>query len=409
MVQNINSLLNGDKNGALKNITVLDMTRVVAGPYCGSILADFGATVIKLEVPGSGDDARNYAPHVNGESAYFANLNRNKLGITLNLKTPEGKEMFLKLIKKVDVLIENFRPGVMERLGLGYETLKEINNQLIYAAVSGFGSYGPYADRPGYDIISQAMGGLMSVTGQKGSPPTRAGSAIGDILGGINLTIGILLAINARYLYGVGQKIDVSLVDSVVASLENAFQRYFYTGKIPERNGNAYEAIAPYDTYQAKDGYVVIACGNQKLFEILCKEVINMPELITDERFLTVPLRVKNNEILKQYIESWTKQYTVDTIVNLALSKKIPSSPIYDLKQIVEDEHIAKVRQMFVDIEHPVIGKMKMNGNPIKLSETPAQIHKPAPTLGQHNYQVYCDLLGMPKDQVDEYIKRGII
>ena len=286
---------------------------------------------------------------------YYANLNRNKQGITLNLKSEEGKKIFLELVKKADILLENYRPGVMDKLGLGYNVLKEVNPRLIYGALSGFGSYGPYSDRPGYDIISQAMGGLMSITGEKGGNPTRCGNAMGDILGGMNLVIGVLMAVNARTMTGMGQRIDVSLVDSVVASLENAYIRYFDSGELPVRNGNAYASIAPYDTYQAKDGMVVIGCGNQKLYEKFCNEIIGMPWMITDERFLTVPLRVKNNEIQKKYIEEWSTQYTVDEIVDKMLAKGIPAGPIYNVKQITEDEHIAKEREMFVEIEHPVI------------------------------------------------------
>ncbi|NLM61272.1 MAG: CoA transferase, partial [Clostridiales bacterium] len=267
---------------ALENITVLDLTRVLAGPLCGAILGDLGANVIKIEMPGVGDDARGYGPYINGESLYYANLNRNKTGITLNLKTEKGKELLKKLVEKADVLIENYRPGVMDKLGVGYDVLKQINERLIYASVTGFGTYGPLSNRPGYDIISQAMGGLMSITGQPGNPPTRAGNAMGDVLGGLNMAIGVLAALNARNITGKGQRVDISLVDCVVASLEQATQRYFASGKIPERRGNSYEAIAPYDSYEAKDGYLVIGCGNQKLFEVFCDKILGRPDLIKD-------------------------------------------------------------------------------------------------------------------------------
>ena len=398
-----------EKVEALQNLVVLDLTRVVAGPYAGSILGDFGAEVIKIEVPGKGDDARSYGPYRNGESVYYANLNRNKKGITLNLKTEEGKKIFLELVNKADILLENYRPGVMERLGLGYEVLREKNPCLIYGAVSGFGCYGSYSDRPGYDIISQAMGGLMSVTGAKNGDPTRSGNAMGDILGGMNLVIGVLMALNVRTLTGKGQKVDVSLVDSVVASLENAYTRYFESGHLPVRNGNAYASIAPYDSYQAKDGQVIIACGNQKLYEKLCNEVLHMPWMITDERFLTVSLRVQNNEIQKKYIEEWTTQYTVNEIVENVLTKGIPAGPIYNVRQITEDKHIAIEREMFVEIEHPVIGKMKVNGNPIKLMDNMPEISKPAPTLGQHNEEIFCGLLKHSEEQIKEWRKHNII
>ncbi len=389
-----------DSRQALENLMVLDLTRVVAGPYAGSILGDFGAHVIKIEMPGNGDDARGYGPYEHGESMYYANLNRNKKGMTLNLKSQKGKEIFLKLVQKADILLENYRPGVMDKLGIGYETLHALNPRLIYGALSGFGSYGPYANRPGYDIISQAMGGLMSVTGEKGGNPTRCGNAMGDMLGGMNLVIGVLMAVNARTMTGEGQRIDVSLVDSVVASLENAYIRYFKTHELPVRNGNAYASIAPYDTYQAKDGMVVIGCGNQKLYEKFCKEVVDMPWMITDERFLTVPLRVENNEIQKKYIEEWTKQYTVNEIVDKMLKKGIPAGPIYNVRQITEDPHIAVERQMFIDIEHPVIGPMKVNGNPIKLMDMMPRINCPAPTLGQDNEWILKEL-GYSDTQID--------
>lgn len=393
---------------ALQNLMVLDLTRVVSAPYAASVLGDFGANVIKIEMPGSGDDARGYGPYENGESMYYANLNRNKRGITLNLKTQEGKEILKSLVKEADILLENYRPGVMDKLGLGYDVLKEINPRLIYGALSGFGSYGPYSQRPGYDIISQGMGGLMSVTGAKGGEPTRSGNAMGDILGGMNLVIGVLMAVNARNMTGVGQRIDVSLVDSVVASLENAYIRYFKSGELPVRNGNAYASIAPYDTYRAKDGRVIIACGNQKLYEKLCNEVLDMAWMITDERFLNVPLRVANNEIQKQYIEEWTMQYTVDEIVEKVLAKGIPAAPIFNVKQITEDEHIAKAREMFIEIDHPVIGKMKVNGSPIKLMDMMPRINCPAPTLGQHNEEIL-EGLGYTKEQITDFKERGVI
>ena len=393
---------------ALQDLKVLDLTRVVAGPYAGSILGDFGASVLKIEVPGRGDDARGYGPYENGESMYYANLNRNKKGITLNLKADAGKEIFLKLVKDADILLENYRPGVMDKLGLGYETLRGLNPRLIYGALSGFGSYGPYSQRPGYDIVSQGMGGLMSITGAEGGEPTRSGNAMGDILGGMNLVIGVLLAVHARDLTGVGQRIDISLVDSVVASLENAYVRYFKSGQIPERTGNAYASIAPYDTYMAKDGWVILACGNQKLYEKFCTEVLDMPWMITDERFLTVPLRVKNNKLQKAYIEKWSMQYTVDEIVEKMLGKGIPAAPLYDVKQITEDAHIAGAREMFIEVEHPVIGRSRVNGNPVKLMDMMPRINYPAPMLGQHNEEVL-EALGYTKQQIEALRAEKII
>jgi formyl-CoA transferase len=394
--------------GALENITVLDVSRVLAGPYCGALLGDFGARVIKVEQPGRGDDGRFYGPYENGESLYFGNLNRNKYGITLNLKDERGKELFKKLVLRSDVLVENFRPGTMDKLGLGYPVLKEINPRLIYGAITGFGSYGPYADRPGYDIISQAMGGLMSVTGQEGDPPTRAGNAMGDILGGMNMAIGILAALTARNRSGRGQFIDVSLVDSVVASLEQAWQRFFTSGVLPTRHGNSYDAIAPYDSFRAEDGWLVIGCGNQKLFELFCRKILARPDLIQDERFTTIPLRVKYNRAFKKIVEAWLADKTVEKAVNLILGEGIPASPILDLKQIAEDEHIARVREMFTAVEHPVAGKVTLNGNPIKFSETKAEIRLPFPTLGQHNGEIFSEL-GCSIEEIERLRIEGVI
>ena len=397
------------QRGALENLVVLDLTRVVAGPFCGSILGDMGARVIKIENPKGGDDSRAFGPHVNGESAYFAMLNRSKEGITLNLKEPEGKRIFLEMVKKADIVIENYRPGVMDKLGLGYDVLKEVNDQIIYGAVSGYGSYGPYSQRPGYDIVAQAMGGLMSLTGPRGSAPTRAGNAMGDMLAGLNLAIGVLSAVHARQIIGHGQRVDVALVDCVAVSLENAFTRYWHNGEIYVRNGNAYAAASPYDTYQAKDGMVVIACGNQKLYENFCLKVTNHPEWVTDERFLTNAARVAHMDELKDLIEGWSIQYTVDEIVDMLLAAGVPGGPVYDVSQIVKDEHIAGARDMFPVVEHPVIGKMHVNGDAIKLMDTMPHVTRPAPLLGQDNGSVYGELLGLTEADLAQYKERGIM
>lgn len=396
------------RHNALENIVVLDLTKVLAGPYCGSILSDFGADVIKIETPGTGDDTRGFGPHRNGESLYYANLNRGKRGVTLNLKSAEGKEIFKKLAARADVLIESFRPGVMSRLGLSYDALRAENPRLIYGAITGFGANGPYSDRPGYDIISQAMGGLMSITGQENDPPTRSGNAMGDILGGMNLAIGVLTALHARSITGEGQYVDVSLVDSVVASLEQAWQRFFISGEVPVRHGNSYDAIAPYDSFQAKDGYLVIGCGNQKLFEAFCTRLLKRPELISDSRFFDIPLRVKNNKAFKAIVESWLEEITVSDAVERILAEGIPASPIFDLRQIAEDPHIAGARRMFADIAHPTAGTIRLNNSPIKLSETAAEIRFPSPTLGQHNDEIL-SALGYSAEEVARFRENGVI
>ena len=267
--------------GLLDGVVVLDLTRVLAGPYSGMMLADMGATVIKLENPKGGDDTRKMGPFVNDNSVYYANFNRSKLGCTLNLKDPDGKEMFKELVKKADIVIENYRPGTMEKLGLGYDVLREVNPGIIYGAVSGFGHTGPYSRRAGYDIVGQAMGGLMSTTGWPNGPATRVGTPMGDVLGGLNMTIGILAALVNKQKTGLGEKVDVALVDSVASAMENITMIYQATGRIPQRIGNRYESTYPYDVFPAKDGDVVIAAGNNKLYGLLC-DVMQRPELKTE-------------------------------------------------------------------------------------------------------------------------------
>ena len=396
-------------NSALGDITVLDLTRVLAGPYCTMMLADFGANVIKIEIPGKGDDTRAFAPFKNGESLYYANVNRNKKGITLNLKSEEGKKIFFDMVKKADVVVENYRPGVMDKLGLGYDVLKKVNDKIIYAAVSGFGCYGPYSQRPGYDIIAQAMGGLMSITGEPGGQPLRVGNAMGDVLGGLNLTIGVLTALHARTLTGKGQRVDVALVDAVVASLETGLQRYMASGKQPELMGNRYASAYPYDSFEAKDGRFVIGCANDKLFTALCTKVLGREDLITNPKFDTNLKRCDNYAELKPEIEKWTREHSVDECVELILDAGVPAAPINDLERVTKDEHIADVREMLVPINHPVIGEMKVNGNPVKLLDTVADISRPAPTLGEDNEAVYGELLGFTKEELDKLASEKVI
>lgn len=394
---------------ALGDITVLDLTRVLAGPYCTMMLADFGANVIKIEIPGKGDDTRAMGPIKNGASMYYANVNRNKKGVTLNLKAPEGKELFKELVKKADVVVENYRPGVMDKLGLGYDELKKVNPRIIYAAVSGFGCYGPNSQRPGYDIIAQAVGGLMSISGHPGGQPTRVGSAMGDMLGGMNLTIGILMALHARQLTGRGQRVDVALVDSVVASLETGTQRYFASGKLPELMGNRYAAAYPYDSFAAADGSFVIACGNDHLFQLLCEKVIHRPDLLTDPRFDSNLKRCDNHAALKPEIEKWTSLHTIDEAVEAINAAGVPAAPINDMRRVTSDDSIANVREMFVPLHHPVIGDMRVNGNPVKLLDMMPQITRHAPELGQDNEAVYGELLGLDAAALNEYREKHVI
>lgn len=397
-----------NNTGALQGVKILDLSRVLAGPFATMMMADMGAEVIKIEIPIKGDDSRQFGPFVKGESAYYMNLNRNKKGITLNLKSPIGKEMFLKMIEKADIILENYRPGTMEKLGLGYEELKKVNPAIIYACVSGFGHYGPYKDRAGYDIIGQAMSGLMSTTGFPGGEPTRTGTAMSDVLAGLSVTIGTLAALNYKNKTGLGQKVDVSLVDSTVASMEIINQIYLVEKRIPERIGNRYESVYPYDSFKASDGRIVIAAGNDKLWSKVC-ELMGKPELATCEKFDKNIKRVNKHEEVKLIVEAWSSKHTIDELNDALLKVGVPVSPINTIDRVVKDPHIAGAREMFVEIEHPIAGKMKITGSHIKLSKTKSSIRTPAPILGQHNKEIYSELLDFSEEEIKSMKEEGII
>ena len=397
-----------ERQGILKGVKVLDLTRVLAGPYSGMILADMGADVVKVEMPGRGDDSRAFAPKINGVSAYYMNLNRNKRSIAIDLKSEEGKQILKDMIPHFDIILENFRPGVMEKLGLGYDVLKKINPGIIYGAVSGFGHYGPYHLRPGYDIIGQAMGGMMSTTGWPGGEPTRCGTAIGDVLGGLNMTIGVLAAYARKVKTGHGEKVDVSLVDSVVSGMEIITQIYFASGRVPQRIGNRYESAYPYDSFKASDKSFIIGAANQKLWKILVG-VMEQPELLQDERFTENVDRVQNHAQLKEIIEDWAKDKKADDIVNEVLEKGCPAAPIYNIPDIAKDPHIAGAREMFVEVEHPVAGKTHLTGCQIKFTETECKIKSPAPGLGENTRDILKEFLQYSDEKITQLEQQGIL
>ena len=293
--------------------------------------------------------------------------------------------------------MENYRPGVMDKLGLGYDVLKEINPRIIYAAVSGFGCYGPYHLRPGYDILAQAMGGMMSITGSKGGEPTRAGSALGDILGGLHVTIGILAAVNARTITGKGQRVDVSLMDSMIAATENTALKYIETGNIPAPMGNRYAAVS-YDSFTCKGGKVIIAAGNQKLYEKLCNEVLERPDMITDPRFVDMPGRLANQDAIAEVIEERIKDLTPTRPPSWYWPTASPCRPHYEHQGDPDDPHV-KEREMFVEMDHPTLGKVTVNGCAIKLMDTKPSVRTPAPQLGQNNRDIFEGVLGMTEEQ----------
>ena len=347
-------------------------------------------------------------PFINDNSVYYANFNRSKLGCTLNLKTSEGKEIFKELVKKADIIIENYRPGTMEKLGLGYDELKKVNPAIIYGAVSGFGHTGPLSKRAGYDIIGQAMGGLMSTTGWPGGPATRSGTPLGDVLGGLNLAIGILAALVNREKTGLGEKVDVALVDSVASAMENITMIYQATGRIPQRIGNRYESTYPYDSFPANDGDVIIAAGNNKLFSILC-EIMEQPELKNDSRFLDVKSRVANHDDLFEIVSTWTKKYSVEEIDKKLNDAGCPASIVNTIDRLVVDRQIAEAREMFPEIKQPGIGKLQITACPQKLTRTRSYPRKAAPLLGEDNIDIYGKLLGFDENKIKELKEKGII
>lgn len=391
---------------ALKGIRVLDMGRVLATPSAGALLGDLGAEVIKLEQPGTGDDSRNFAPMKNGVSCYYKNFNRSKKGITLDLK--KGKDVLLELVKNVDVLIENFRPGTMEKLGVGYETLKEVNPRLIYGSISGFGATGPYRHRAGYDTMSQAWSGVMSITGWPESDPVRCGASFGDVMGGLNLVIGVLAALRYRDQTGKGQKIDISLTDGCVVAEASMMQVYLSTGKVPTKNGNRYTSSAPGGGYHTKDGYMVINGSAPKFFGILCQEM-GHPELVDDPRFVTNALRVRNRAELDEIVEAWTTSLTTDEIIDRLLPKGFACAPILTLDQVVANEQIGGARNMFPEIDDPEVGSMRFTNSAVRMSETDPEIRCPAPRLGEHNREIYASVLGYSQEKIDDLAAQGVI
>jgi len=392
--------------GALSDIKVLDLTRVLAGPYATMLLADLGAEIIKIEQPEKGDDSRAYGPYKNGESAYFMSLNRNKESLTLNLKTPEGKEILKSLVKQVDVLVENFRPGTMEKLGLGYEVLKEINPRLIYASSTGYGQTGPYSQRPAYDAVVQAMGGIMSITGQEGGVPTRVGTSVGDITAGLFCAVGILAALHERESSGSGQMVDVAMLDCQVAILENAISRYEFTGEIPHPIGNRHPSIVPFETFDTRTSPIMVAAGNDRLWTTLC-DLMGL-DIAADPRFETNPKRNENYTELRPLLAERFLTKSAEEWQVMFDEAGIPSGPINTVDKVVTNEQVV-AREMVVEVKHPRAGATRIPGIPIKLSRTPGEIRVPAPVLGADTEDLLHEYLGLTPDQVAELREKKVI
>lgn len=392
----------------LANVKVLDFSRVLAGPFCTMILADLGAEIIKVEIPGIGDDSRLFGPFKGEKSLYFLSINRGKESLALDLKTEEGKAIIKKLVQKVDVVVENFRPGTLEKLGLGYETLQAINPQIIYAAVSGFGHTGPDAKKPSYDILAQAMSGMMSITGWPDTPPTRVGMSLGDITAALYATIGIGAALYQRTLTGMGQKIDVAMLDCQLAILENALARFQVDQQSPGPLGNRHPTITPFQACKAKDTYFVIAAGNDALWRQFC-EAVQRPDLIDAPDFATNPKRTKNIAKLNTILDNIFQAKTAAEWIEILEKAAVPCSPINNIEKAMRNRQIL-ARNMVVDVNDPKIGTIKVAGNPIKMTTIPEEpTRPPAPEIGEQSEKILTELLNLSQEEIATLKSKGVL
>ena len=388
-----------------EGLKVVDLTTALNGPFCTMFLGDYGADVIKIE-PVGGEQSRSWGPidEKSGESGFYGFVNRNKKGCTLNLKSEKGLEMFYELVKDADVLVENYRGGVTERLKIDYDTIKKINPNIIYASGSGFGQYGPITHRPCYDIVAQAMGGMLNLTGFKENDPVKVGPSVADHVAGIYLMVGVGMALYHREKTGEGQHIDVSMFDVIFSLLENAIVNYTMGGFIPERNGNVDPSIAPFDVYACKDGFVALGVGNDKLFNKFAN-IIGHQELLEDGRYKDNVSRCDNYiPDLQNLIREWCADYTKSEIEDIMDEAGIPCGPVLNVKEAIEHPHI-QARDMMVHCEHPTVGDMYFQGCVIKLSETPGEVETAPPLVGQHNREVF----GLSEEEEKALIEEGVL
>ena len=394
---------------ALADIKVLDLSRVLAMPYCSMMLGDLGAEIIRVERPGVGDETRHWGPPWAGElSAYYLCTNRNKKCITIDLKKKEGQEIIRRLAQRSDIFLENFLPGNLAEMNLGYEDIKALNPKIIYASVTGYGQNGPYRDFPGFDFIIQAQGGLMSVIGDSDGPPMKVGVAIVDITAGLFACSAILAALHYREQAGIGQHIDIALLDAQVAWLANQASNYLVSGKVPRRMGNAHPNIVPYETFQARDGiYVALGVGNDNQWRKFCK-LAKLEHLIDDPRYASNPKRVENRKELVSILQKIFLQKDSGEWISLLTEAEIPSGPINTIDRVFADPQVL-ARQMLVGMEHAAIGPIKLVGSPMKLSETPVQYRIPPPLLGEHTEEILRDVLGYDKTKIARLKKEKVI
>ncbi|HSV78305.1 MAG TPA: CoA transferase [Ramlibacter sp.] len=393
---------------SLDGMKVLDLTQHLSGPYCTMILGDLGADVLKIEKLGDGDDQRKLGPFVNGESSPFMMINRNKKSITLNLKSPAGKELLLELAKTCDVVIENFRPGIVKSLGIDYETVKAINPAIVYCSISGYGQTGPYRHKGGFDIMAQGMTGMMEMNSAPGQRPTKIPISLHDLGAGQVALYSILSAYIHRLKSGAGQYIDVSLVEAGLALTVAEAAAYFVNGVVPKVAGTRNHLSAPYQAYKAKDGYVIVGAGNQKLWEKFCTDVVHKPEWIRDARFGKVSDRIEHADDLEEMLEQVLAEKESSYWIAKMEEAGIPGGPINSYDQALHDPHVL-ARDMVLDVEHPKAGRTKALGMPAKMSLTPGQIRRPAPVLGQHTEEVLKGLLALSDRQIAELRARNAI
>jgi formyl-CoA transferase/CoA:oxalate CoA-transferase len=392
----------------LTGVTILDLSRVLSGPYCTMLAADMGARVIKIEHPRGGDDTRAWGPpFLAGESAYYLSINRNKESVALDFKTPDGRALLGRLVEKADVIVENFRPGTLDKLGLGYSQLAERFPRLIYVSISGFGQNGPRRSEAGYDAIAQAEGGLMSITGVPEGPPVRLGVAVADIVSGMFAFQGLLLALLSRARTNHGQLVDVSLLDSVAALLTYQASRHFATGEVPTRTGNRHMTIAPYDTYETADGVIVLAVGNDAQWQRLCA-ALNLDALRTDARYQTNAGRVTHYEALRPALSAVLRTRTIGPLVESLRREGVPCGGVRSIPEALSDPQIA-AREMVQTLTHPLAGPVRVLGIPTKLSDTPGAVRTPPPVLGEHTVAVLESDLGLSRMEIDRLATAGAI
>jgi len=392
----------------LDGTTVLDLTRVLAGPYCTMLLADMGARVIKIERPGRGDDTREWGPpFVGGESSYFLTVNRNKESVAVDFKHPEGRHIIDQLLARADVLVENFEPGTLDAIGLGYTDVAARHPRLIYCSITGYGLTGPQRDRPGYDAVAQAEGGLMSLTGPEGGEPYRLGVAIADIAAGLFAAQGITLAMLARARTGQGQLVDVSLLDSVAALLTYQAGIYFRTGTAPVRTGNRHPSIAPYDTFAASDGTLVLAVGNDEQWRTFCA-VVGLDDCAADPLFATNAARVEHYGLLQSRVAHLLGQRSRQSWIDELVPAGVPCAAVKTLDEVMTDPQLL-AREMIERVVHPSAGPIDLLGIPIKLSATPGGVSAPPPRLGEHTVSVLEHDLGMPSADIARLGRAAVV